>query len=152
MKIKNNVFIPEKTPNSRENKKVSPTTQILKDFIGGTNENMCLEFDSNEELQRAYGCMRVYHRRHKYNAIDFRVNQESNKLYIIRKETKKKEENKTKILGILFQYGNDDCALWEEFSLTEEEENAIWKILKNHDTEGCSVRGTRKDIAKEMME
>jgi hypothetical protein len=26
------------------------------------------------------------------------------------------------------------------------------EILNKHDTEGCSVRGTRKEIAKEMME
>jgi hypothetical protein len=61
-------------------------------------------------------------------------------------------ENKITISGIIFQHGNDDYGLWEGFYLTEEEENLIMEILNKHDTEGCSVRGTRKEIAKEMME
>lgn len=38
------------------------------------------------------------------------------------------------------------------FSLTEDEENQIMEILMNHDTEGCSIRGTRKEIAEEIGE
>ena len=59
-------------------------------------------------------------------------------------------ENSTKICGIIFEHGNDDYGLWEGFSLTEEEENIIWKILEKHDTEGCSIRGTRKEIAEDF--
>ena len=54
------------------------------------------------------------------------------------------------ITGIIFRHGENDLELWEGFSLTEEEENAIWNILMRHDTEGCSVRGTRKEIAREL--
>ena len=38
------------------------------------------------------------------------------------------------------------------FSLTEEEEEQIYEILMRHDTEGCSIRGTRNDIANEIRE
>lgn len=62
------------------------------------------------------------------------------------------DNEKVRISGIIFEHGNDDYGLWEGFSLTEEEENAIWKILAMHDTEGCSLRGTRKEIAKEIGE
>lgn len=54
-----------------------------------------------------------------------------------------------KIAGILWQHGNDDYALWEGFSLTEEEENAIWAILERHNAEGCSVRGFYNQIIVE---
>ena len=54
-----------------------------------------------------------------------------------------------RIASILFQHGTDDYDLWEGFSLTEEEENAIMEILDKHDTEGCSVRGTYNQIIVE---
>ena len=60
------------------------------------------------------------------------------------------DNEKVRISGIIFEHGNDDYGLWEGFFLTEEEENAIWKIIAMHDTEGCSLRGTRKEIAKEI--
>lgn len=28
--------------------------------------------------------------------------------------------------------------------------NEIWNVLSNHDTEGCSLRGTRKKIVEEI--
>ena len=56
-----------------------------------------------------------------------------------------------RICGILFEHGNDDFGFWQGFCLTEEEENAIWKILSKHDTEGCSIRGTRREIAEELI-
>lgn len=57
-----------------------------------------------------------------------------------------------RIAGIVIEHGKDDFDYWEGFSLTEAEENAIWDILRKHDTEGCSIRGTRKEIAKEIGE
>ena len=54
------------------------------------------------------------------------------------------------ISGIIFHHGVDDYGLWEGFSLSEEDENAIHNILAKYDTQGCSVRGTRNEIAKEM--
>ena len=54
------------------------------------------------------------------------------------------------IAGIIFNHGKDDYELWEGFSLSEEEENIISEILMRHDTEGCSVRGTREEIAREL--
>lgn len=55
-----------------------------------------------------------------------------------------------KISGIIFEHGDDDYGYWDGFNLTKEEENIIQEILLRHDTEGCSIRGTRKEIAKEI--
>ena len=57
-----------------------------------------------------------------------------------------------RIAGIVIEHGKDDYGLWEGFNLTEDEENAIWDILRKHDTKGCSIRGTRKEIAEEIGE
>lgn len=57
-----------------------------------------------------------------------------------------------KVSGIVIEHGKDDSGYWEGFSLTEAEENAIWNILNKHDTEGCSIRGTRKEISEEIRE
>lgn len=59
-------------------------------------------------------------------------------------------EETNRICGIIIEHGNNDFGLWEEFNLSEEDENAIWNILLKYDTEGCSVRGTRKEIAEEI--
>ena len=47
-----------------------------------------------------------------------------------------------RIVGIVIEHGSNDFGYWEGFYLTEDEENAIWDILRKHDTEGCSIRGT----------
>ena len=57
-----------------------------------------------------------------------------------------------RIVGIVIEYGSNDFGYWEGFYLTEDEENAIWDILRKHDTEGCSIRGTRKESAEEIGE
>lgn len=57
-----------------------------------------------------------------------------------------------RIVGIVIEHGKDDFGYWEGFSLTEAEENTIWNILSKHDTEGCSIRGTRKEIIEEEDE
>ena len=57
-----------------------------------------------------------------------------------------------RIAGIVIEHGSNDFGYWEGFYLTEDEENAIWDILRKHDTEGCSIRGTRKKIAEEIGE
>lgn len=49
-------------------------------------------------------------------------------------------------------HGENDYGYWEGFSLTEEEEEQIYEILMRHDAEGCSIRGTRNDIANEIRE
>lgn len=59
-------------------------------------------------------------------------------------------EKTIRICGIIFEHGQNDFGLWEGFSLSEEEENAIQQILMKHDTEGCSVRGTKQEIADEL--
>ena len=55
-----------------------------------------------------------------------------------------------RIFGIMFQHGTDDFGYWEGFNLTEEEERIISEILAKHDTEGCSVRGTWKDVIEDI--
>lgn len=62
----------------------------------------------------------------------------------------KTEESKSAIAGIIYKHGENDYDLWEGFVLSEEDENAIQAILSKYETEGGSVRGTRKEIAKEM--
>lgn len=61
-------------------------------------------------------------------------------------------EDEIRISGIVFEHGKNDYGFWEGFSLTEEEENQIAEILMKHDTEGYSIRGTRKQIAEEIGE
>lgn len=56
----------------------------------------------------------------------------------------------TRINGIIFQHDGDDFELWEGFALSNEDEVAIWQILQKYETEGCSIRGTRKEIAECM--
>ena len=56
------------------------------------------------------------------------------------------------IEGITIKHGNNDFEYWMGFSLTKDEENVIWNILNKHDIEGCSVRGTRKEIIDEIGE
>lgn len=55
-----------------------------------------------------------------------------------------------RICGIVFEHGDNDFGFWEGFNLSEEDENAIYSILIKYDTQGCSVRGTRKQIIEEM--
>lgn len=57
-----------------------------------------------------------------------------------------------RIIGIVMEHGDNDFGYWEGFYLTEEEENVVWNILNKYDTEGCSLRGTRKEIAEEIGE
>ena len=63
-----------------------------------------------------------------------------------------KIEKKDRISGIIFEHGKDDFGLWEGFVLSDEDESAIWQILQKYDTEGCSIRGKRKEIAEEIGE
>ena len=56
------------------------------------------------------------------------------------------------IWGILFCHGKNDYEIWEGFRLSEDELNQIMQILMEHDTEGCSIRGTLSEIAQEIGE
>ena len=151
MKIERNVKLPVKIskPLGTNQKIAKPTTRALMDFVNGTDENIRMTFDSEVELKTEYKNLRAYCNSHQLS-VNFIIDPNKNRLYIARKAIHCKPKEDGAIAGILFRHGNDDYGLWEEFSLTEEEENSIWKILVNHDTEGCSVRGTRKQIAKEM--
>lgn len=61
-------------------------------------------------------------------------------------------KEKISIVGIMFQHGNeDDFGYWNEFSLSKEDEEAIWNILMKYDTEGCSVRGTLEEVVEDMI-
>lgn len=56
------------------------------------------------------------------------------------------------IVGIMFQHGNgNDFGYWNGFSLSEEDNEAIQKILMKYDTEGCSVRGTLEEVVEDMI-
>ncbi len=69
---------------------------------------------------------------------------------IVEDEETKQEPVKGSIDGILISHSADDVSFWEGFSLSEEDEEAIWSILKKYDTQGCSVRGTRKEVVEEI--
>lgn len=56
-----------------------------------------------------------------------------------------------RIAGIVFEHGNNDFGYWDGFNLTEEEENIIQEILLRHDTEGCSVRGSKEEILEDLF-
>lgn len=60
------------------------------------------------------------------------------------------EKKNVQISGIIYEHGADDYALWEGFSLSEEDEEAIQSILSKYDTQGYSVRGSRKEIGEEV--
>ena len=61
------------------------------------------------------------------------------------------ENERTRICGIMMEHGKDDFGYWEGFNLSEEDEEKIWNILAKYDTEGCSVRGTRKEVLEDIM-
>lgn len=56
----------------------------------------------------------------------------------------------TEIIGIMFSHSDGTVGYWNGFTLSEKEQNAIWKILSKHDTEGCSVRGSLEDVKGEI--
>lgn len=153
MKIERNVELPRKIEKflGTNQKIAKPTTQALIDFVNGTDENVCMTFDSLDELKTEYRRLRSYCYTHQLS-VNFVLESSKNRLYITRKAIHCKPREDGAIAGIFFRHGNDDYGMWEGFSLTEKEENTIWEIFEKHDTEGCSVRGTRKQIAKEMEE
>ena len=58
----------------------------------------------------------------------------------------------SKIVGIINQFGENDFSYWTGFCLNDEEQKQIEEILHRHDTEGCSIRGTKSDISNEIKE
>lgn len=63
----------------------------------------------------------------------------------------KEEEDGPRICGIMFDHGDGKYALCEGYVFTEEEEVIIRSILSKYENEGCSVYGTKKQIAEEML-
>lgn len=55
------------------------------------------------------------------------------------------------ISSIIFKHGEDDYSIWNGFALSKEDNNAIQKILQKYTTDGCSVRGTQKEITRELQ-
>ena len=54
------------------------------------------------------------------------------------------EDTEPEIAGIVMQYGKDDYSFWDGFSLTSEEKEQIQCVLRCHETEGYSVRGSEE--------
>lgn len=48
------------------------------------------------------------------------------------------------------QYGKDDYSFWDGFSLTSEEKEQIQCVLRCHETEGYSVRGSKEEILTDI--
>ncbi len=62
------------------------------------------------------------------------------------------EDDEPKICGIMYDHGDGKYSLCEGYVFAEEEETIIRNILAKYDTDGCSVYGTKKQIAEEMLE
>lgn len=56
-----------------------------------------------------------------------------------------------RICAIIFEHGENDYGIWEGFCLSEEDENRISEILMKYDTQGCALRGTRREVANEFI-
>ena len=50
----------------------------------------------------------------------------------------------TEIIGIMFGHSDGTVGYWNGFTLSEKEQNAIWKILSKHDTEGWKFRRCKR--------
>lgn len=60
------------------------------------------------------------------------------------------EDTEPEIAGIVMQYGKDDYSFWDGFSLTSEEKEQIQCVLRCHETEGYSVRGSKEEILTDI--
>ena len=54
----------------------------------------------------------------------------------------------TKLVGFVHQYGEDDFSMWN-VQLSEEDEEAIHKILAKYEANGYSIRGNSQMKLKE---
>jgi hypothetical protein len=125
---------------SKKNEKVSHVIQELAKLLAEDGSDECKDwlYDIAKELELTD--------MEYWEYCSYNVDMLS--CFLAEKET---ENEITTISGIIFQHGADDFGLWEGFVLSEEDENAIWKILQKYETEGCSVRGTRKEIAYDLV-
>lgn len=125
---------------SKENEVISHHIQELAKLLAEDDSDECKDW--LYEMAKELGLIDM-------DYIDFmETDSDIISCFLAEKETKTET---TTISGIILQHGADDYGLWEGFVLSEEDENAIWKILQKYDTEGCSVRGTRKEISDEMV-
>lgn len=86
----------------------------------------------------------------KVNALDLNINLSQ---YDTNEELEiSMGKMESKIVGIINQFGENDFSYWTGFCLNDEEQKQIEEILHRHDTEGCSIRGTRSDISNEIKE
>lgn len=53
--------------------------------------------------------------------------------------------------SILFRHGDGNFELWQ-LDLPEEARTKVMAILEEYSRTGCSVRGSRKDIVKELLD
>lgn len=57
-----------------------------------------------------------------------------------------------KIKGIIFQHGDDDYSVWIPDISKKENEKFLKTLLAVFEDNGCSVRGTKKDILDVIRE
>lgn len=55
-----------------------------------------------------------------------------------------------KISGIIFKHNENDLELWTDFCFSEEDIEKLWEIFMKYNVEGCSIRGTKKEIMEEL--
>lgn len=82
--------------------------------------------------------------------IEQELNENGNLLHPVGNSISNSHNDEIRIAGIIFEHGKNDYGLWEGFNLSKEDENAIQQILMKYDTEGCSTRGTMKEISMEL--
>ena len=58
--------------------------------------------------------------------------------------------NEPKIIGIVFEHGPTDYALWLTDAINDEDQEALKDILENSCFTGCSVRNCYEQIQKIM--
>lgn len=68
-----------------------------------------------------------------------------------RKEEKTMSEN-PKIEGIVFKHGDDDYSFWMPDISKDENEKFVQTLFAAFEDNGCSVRGTKKDILDTIRE
>lgn len=57
-----------------------------------------------------------------------------------------------RIKGIIFRHGNDDYSVWMPDISKKENEKFLKTLLAVFEDNGCSVRGTKKDILDAIRE
>lgn len=51
-----------------------------------------------------------------------------------------------KLVGFIIKHNSEDYSLWETDAITDEDQEALWEILRKYGTTGSSVRNCYEQI------